>query len=67
METGKIKCHNKRCGCEFFPRRRISLKATRCPKCGWTVPLGEDFEFSPKIIKDWIRYNCIPLQIEGEH
>lgn len=64
MEKGKAKCHNIRCGCEFFPRTRVGLKATRCPNCGWTVPLGEDFEFSPQILSEWMRYN-IPLQIEG--
>lgn len=67
MEKGKVKCHNKRCGYEFFPRHKVSEKSTICPNCGWIVPLGEDFEFNPQIIQAWIRYNCIvPLQIEGE-
>lgn len=64
MEKGKVRCHNQKCGYEFFPRARVGLKTTRCPNCGCTVPLGEDFEFSPQILAEWIRYN-IPLQIEG--
>ena len=65
MQIGEVKCHNEKCGCEFFPRTRVGLKTTRCPKCGWSVPLEEGFQFNPQIIADWIRYNHTSLQIEG--
>lgn len=66
MEIGKVECHNERCKCEFFPKWRFSLKATRCPNCGLTVHLDKNFQFSQQVIQEWVRYNSIiPLQIKG--
>ncbi|MCI8384461.1 MAG: hypothetical protein HFJ33_06360 [Clostridia bacterium] len=61
--NGKIKCHNKRCAFEFFPRYMTASVSTRCPKCGYPIQLPDNFCFNSEVIKNWCR--CYSFITEG--